>query len=312
MKFRHVNPRNVQQLCPPWALDYFSFSRVLDNIFEEFTNKYYKIDPDKELPFWIEVGYAGDSVVELKMPADDGVDNSGRVLIKAQSPLGGECQIDIPLNEMFKGIPDISGIYLLYCHSITTKVGLSYWGITKQRWFDRLCQHSSSANCGSSLLFHRAIREHRELTKIHKVVLAGIGYEHAMNFEEEMVSLGSLYPLGLNMIPGGFSGLAYLNKLGVLARSSEERDSALQEITSRTDIEGRPNPLCAARWEADQDFVNRIICGHSGRLTVDQVRTIRLLNDFGISTPIISERLGVADDKKVSRVISGRRYGRVA
>lgn len=49
-----------------------------------------------------------------------------------------------------------------------------------------------------------------------------------MQTEEIMVER-TLYPKGLNMIPGGFAGFQFLHKLGFLKRSQvsvDERDKA--------------------------------------------------------------------------------------
>lgn len=131
-----------------------------------------------------------------------------------------------------------------------------------------------------------------------------------MSLEEEFVENLSLYPLGLNMIPGGFAGIRYLSTLGITARNAAERDEQMEALAARENVDGKPNPLCAARWVADQDFVNRVICGHSGRLTVAQVRQIRLHASFGRAVRDVSNVTG-SSVSQVKRVLSGDAYGRV-
>jgi len=133
-----------------------------------------------------------------------------------------------------------------------------------------------------------------------------------MDEEESLVDEFSLYPLGLNMIPGGFAGMAYLHKLGFTASSAKERDAVIEQIAQRETVAGNPNPLCAARWAADQDFANRIICGHGNRLSVEQVLGIRALGSFGKPAEEIAQRMGLDDTRRVKRVLSGSRYSRVA
>lgn len=120
----------------------------------------------------------------------------------------------------------------------------------------------------------------------------------------------SLYPKGLNMVPGGEGCLRYLGRLGFCPKTIEERDNIIERISSVESLGGRPNPLCAARWASDQEYINAVICGRADRFTVDQVRIARLHSSFGKSDEEIAALLE-APIERVSKVISGRRYGRV-
>lgn len=314
MKFKNINVHNVGELVPSWAIDPIFLARHLDELFDHpdgreifSTNK----NVGQRLRYWIEVdALLGSPSVRVCTP-DEHADNCGILIIKSLGKLAGNTQIEVPLNSMLKGYPNVQGQHVLYCHSFQTEVPLAYVGISKRRWFERLSQHITSAKSGSPYLFHRAIVEHQEKTMMHKVFLCGISSETAMKYEEEFVGSLSLYPLGLNMIPGGKAGMAYLHKLGVAARSLEERDEALERLSSQEQLAGRPNPLCAARWAEDQSFVERVICGHSGRLTAEQVRTIRLLAGFGKSESEITHMVSASNDRQVANVLKSKTYGRI-
>jgi hypothetical protein len=81
-------------------------------------------------------------------------------------------------------------------------------------------------------------------------------------------------------------------------------------MVARPPSDGRPNPLCAARWEVDQDFINRVICGHGARLSVGEIETIRSLSNVGRLPSEIAAATG-RDLRRVREVISGATYGRV-
>jgi hypothetical protein len=188
---------------------------------------------------------------------------------------------------------------------------LAYIGISKKPWYVRLGEHVSSARGGSPYLFHQAILKHQKLRVLHKVFLCELDYEDALNYEEKFVEKMSLYPLGLSMIPGGNAGVRYLHRLGFKTSNAAEKSAVTEALSSRESIEGRPNPLCAARWASDQTFVERVICGHSGRLTVEQVRTIRLLASFGKTSDDITSVLLVRNKRQVSSVLREATYTRI-
>ena len=200
----------------------------------------------------------------------------------------------------------------LYLHSIQTETPLAYIGITKRKWFTRLAEHESHAARGSRYLFHSALREHSPNKNIlHHVLLTGINEETALQLEEEFVE-NTLYPVGLNMIPGGKAGLKYLASLGLARRTTESVDMDIASIMDRPTLEGRPNPLCSARWENDPDYVTRVICGHSGRLTVEQIQMTRALAITGRSAEQIKDFVKAKNVAQVQRVLKGRTYARIA
>jgi len=314
MKFHNINVHNVNELVPSWAINPYSLARHLDGIFSKGPGA--KLLPAgnrvyRSLDFWIEVdALATPPEVRVCTP-DDLVNLNGHLILTCSSIAHNRAQIDLPLNPIFKGYTKISKKYLVYLHSFQTETPLGYVGMTKQRWFDRYSQHVSSAKSGSNLLFHQALRQHLSVQVLHKVFICELDHEAALEFEEEWVGMVSLYPLGLNMIPGGRAGFAYLASLGLQPRTSEDRDRLLEKLSDRESVEGRPNPLCAARWASDVDFVERVICGHSGRLTARQVRIIRLGAALGKTSDIIAEEISAKNLRQVKNVLSGRTYSRI-
>lgn len=314
MKFHHINVYNINELVPRWAIDPFSLARHLDDLFS--TEEGRKLAPTdsalyEPLDFWIEVNaLASPPTVRVCTP-DDNVNLNGHLIVTCSSIAHERAQIDVPLNPIFKGYEGLASTYSVYLHSFQTEVPLGYVGMTKQRWFDRYAQHISSARSGSSLLFHQALRQHPTAEVLHKVFLCELDHDAALEHEEEFVGMFSLYPLGLNMIPGGRAGFAYLAKLGMNAKSAEARDSLVEQLAARESIEGRPNPLCAARWATDSAFVERVVCGHSGRLTVEQVHLIRLGASFGKSPSDLVRESSARNIRQVQNVLAGRTYGRI-
>jgi hypothetical protein len=309
VNFKHVNPHNVRWLVPTWALNQWTLSATLDGLLTDFYAANQSQRWDAKLQFWVAIEQTAtkDWTVAIKTPdaAGEQPQDCGKVFIR-----GDGWSIAFPLNDILKGCPRADDLYTVYVHIIETEVPLQYVGITKRPWYDRLSQHRNRAANGSRLLFHRALRQHGDLNIGHGVLLTGVTNEAAMHFEEEVVALATLYPLGLNMIPGGAAGIAYLHKLGVTARSAEQRDAAVEKLADKSAGDPKTNPLCSARWEADQDFVNRVICGHGARLSVEQVEVIRSLSSVGRSSSDIASATGISHSR-VRRVTDGLIYSRV-
>lgn len=213
--------------------------------------------------------------------------------------------------------------------------GLNYVGITRQGWQARLAQHRAAARGGSPLLFHRALREWVGRVKVteHRILAAGMSEDAALALEERMVAgtkdelisarfghgskswgRGTLYPRGLNMIPGGKAGLAYLHKLGVIAPRQpvdvERREELVSQLMLKSQREGKPNPLLAALW-CDDDYATRIICGGQGRLKPRQIEDARLLATDGKPVAEIAETVGAKNIAQITRLLKGRTYSRI-
>ena len=213
------------------------------------------------------------------------------------------------------------GTYQVYRHSFfkdrsATTHGDTYIGITKQRWQVRYRQHVQSANSGSPYLMHEAMRNAEEYNLIeHEVYAAGLSYEDAMNVEEFHVERLSLYPHGLNMIPGGFAGLRYLAMMNALRprETGEFKDQVISDLMTgkRQDESGGTNSLIAEHWH-DPKYAESVICGHSGRFSVDEVRTIRVLAACEWRVEKIASHLNIANAiPRIKMLIKGKTYNRI-
>jgi hypothetical protein len=205
--------------------------------------------------------------------------------------------------------------YVIYAHSPIRAAGepdRRYTGITKQGWMKRWRQHYRAAVSGSQYLFHRAIREHLATPRPyfrHEVLHYDLTFDEAMELEEILVRDNTLNPKGLNMIPGGFAGMRYLHMLGALSK-----DRHREEIENRAELLARfirENPALKALW-ADPEWAANVICGHSGRLTLEQVRAVRELAKRGHQAEQILELVDARNIAQVRRLLRGDTYSRVA
>jgi hypothetical protein len=232
--------------------------------------------------------------------------------------------------------------FVVYSHTITPKIsdemsdasGMNYIGITRQGWRKRFEQHLSDARCGSPLLFHRALRDHYQLSKVcaHRVLTVAEDEKSAMDAEEEFVrgtddpeilgrfsgietlASGTLYPKGLNMIPGGYEGLRVLHRLGAFDRNRpidvDEREKHLIRVMQRGEREGKANPLLAALW-LDEDYAAKIICGPDGRLKPNQIVQARLMGALGRDVTDIANAVGAKSGSQIQRLLRGKTYSRI-
>lgn len=131
--------------------------------------------------------------------------------------------------------------YVLYQHIFGDGTsypddGFFYVGVTTRSWQKRWMEHRRAMENGSSLLFHRTLREQlnaQRVTYIHHKVMAITGDIEKLYATEEMLVEGHWSDQRrLNMIPGGKSGLKYLRENGMLAERTvpppDERDRSLR------------------------------------------------------------------------------------
>jgi hypothetical protein len=214
-------------------------------------------------------------------------------------------------SESAKGV----GSYVVYGHSFAASREspfLTYIGITRQGWVSRYRQHLNAANNGSPYLLHRALAAKQYEYELHSVFAYGLTFEDAMALEEKCVAADSLYPKGLNMIPGGHAGIRYLHKLGlqnINPRRWENRSALIRQSFKLSAREGRPNPLLAAVWKDDR-YASSIICSNPNNFSRDQVGEARLLASFDWSPDRIAEKLNCRLDR-VTRLLRGNTYSRV-
>lgn len=106
-------------------------------------------------------------------------------------------------------------------------------------------------------------------------------------FVDEKMASGT----SLNMIPGGFKGLKFLHKHRIIDNEKiilEEREKAIETYQRKNPRLGVPNLIISELWK-DEDYVQKVVCGHKGRLSVDQIRKIRELHSLSMPFEKIAE-----------------------
>ena len=250
--------------------------------------------------------------------------------------------VTIPMNYIVDQEMSLQNQYVVYCHTITPSLfdeksnanGMNYIGITKQGWRKRFAQHLSNAAAGSPLLFHRALRDRYRLSRVcvHYILTVTEDEKSAMDAEEEFVrgtndpdvlgrftgietfAAGTLYPKGLNMIPGRYEGLRVLHKLGALqhdrAVGIDRREENLIKVMRQGEREGKANPLLASLW-LDEAYATKIICGPEGRLKPNQIARARFLGSLGRDIPDIANAVGAKSQSQIERLLKGHTYLRI-
>ena len=139
-----------------------------------------------------------------------------------------------------------------------------------------------------------------------------LSYDEAMFVEERLVER-TLAPKGLNMIPGGFAGMKYLHRLGLLAKDRvalEDRDEAIAAFIREHPSKGKPAPWVSERWAKDE-YYDQVILNRTTTLSRDQVLQIRKFGlDWNCSPDLIASLTG-ASTRQIRDVLSGKYYSRV-
>ena len=215
------------------------------------------------------------------------------------------------------------------------KKSLLYVGITKRTWQERYRQHCRDSERGSNLRFHRALRG--EFCSIgcieHIVERAGLTERQALEIEEKEVekrSLHSLYPNGLNMIPGGYAGLKciheYAKRTGYTMKGELKADNVeavLVEVQKHTlnrhfnsaDIQ-KINAEIARLWAEDIHFRINAMTGQQKRFSFRQIQAARIWHFSGWSKEKILEYLRKLDSKEIGidqleRLLKGETYASI-
>ena len=212
--------------------------------------------------------------------------------------------------------------YHVYKHTFMTDQNddvldrLTYVGVTKRGWRTRWAEHVNAAKSGSHYLFHDAIRKWHGKSKcvFHSVLGHAFSEQKAMEIEEDTVSRLSLYPLGLNMVPGGNAGLAYLRRIGAIGKNEriapDDRQVIINRFFERTSRKGLPNPLAAANW-LNSEYAEKVICSGPDRLKPQQIRDARYFASLGRDTEDIALQIGAKNAEQVARLIAGETYSRI-
>jgi hypothetical protein len=231
--------------------------------------------------------------------------------------------IGMALPALLSTAPSVSNSFQVYDHTFSTdEIGspierARYIGVTKRGWRTRWAEHVRAANSGSHYRFHQAIRnwQGRAQSISHTVISCGLSEKKAMDMEESMIGFETLYPLGLNMIPGGNAGLAYLRKIGALGKneriSADDRQDVINRFFDRASRKGLPNPLAAANW-LNSEYAEKVICAGPDRLKPQQIRDARYMASLGQDAQTIATRIDARNIAQVERLLSGSTYSRVA
>lgn len=195
--------------------------------------------------------------------------------------------------------------------------GHFYVGVTIRSWQKRWSEHRRKIETGSQLLFHRRFREERAAGRItyvhHKVMGVTDDIEELYATEEYLVREHWDDARRLNMIPGGKFGLKYLREHGLLppriVPKPDDRDAYIAAWLKNHPRAGLPAPWVAEKWK-DEAWAIAQICGRDGRLSVEQVRSIRALAKEH-TAEVIADRIGALNKEQVQRVINGETYTRV-
>jgi hypothetical protein len=210
-----------------------------------------------------------------------------------------------------------------------------YVGITRRTWQERYRQHCRDMGRGSNLLFHRALRG--EFCSIgcieHIVERAGLTEQQAFEIEEKEVekrSLHSLFPNGLNMIPGGYAGLKFVRhfaaRTGYTLRGELTADgveSVLADVQRHslhrnfnTSDAGRVNAEIARLWAEDVGYRINVMTGHQKRFSFRQIQATRIWHASGWPKEKILENLQNIDEREINadqleRLLQGETYASI-
>jgi len=168
--------------------------------------------------------------------------------------------------------------------AVSTDNNMSYIGITKQGIHKRVMQHVREAKNHRRYLLHRFLGKQQDSQTytgvLNRVLRTGLSFEEAMQAEEDLVYSATLFPRGLNMIPGGHEGLRFLAK-----RNFHTNAKAMNKDKARvvTDFFKRNpnNPLLALRLQSDDELISRIVCKNPRNFDVTEVRQIRAMAELG-------------------------------
>jgi len=199
-------------------------------------------------------------------------------------------------------------------HTVDTKNRKSYIGITKQVPKKRLMQHVYEAKNEKRYIFHRFLYDQLDTQDDSRVAFrilrAGLTQEEAMDAEEILVAKATLFPHGLNAIPGGKAGLRYLAERNFHTTAKEInrcRSKVLAEFFERNPN----NPLLALRLQSDDDLISRIICNNPRNFEINEVRHIRAMAELGYTEDQIAEEVK-ANKQRIHNLLTEKTYSRVA
>ena len=247
--------------------------------------------------------------------------------------------LHIPLKFLLKTTGKLKG-YQLYCH--TTPKGeysyhtespqqyisdgrySSYIGLTGRGWIRRNQEHIADAMKGSHYKCHQALRNYT--TSDSYLLAAGLSKDEANDLEEKWVDEYTLFPCGLNMIPGGLKGIKYLQSQGIKTRKGHTSERNPQLVNQHYQVckkTGRRNIFEPPIWAYDDEVMSKIVLGRSDTFSKNELASIRYLNEYltsldysldEIQKHILRElRLTTKSEKRrLKLLLRGKTYSRIS
>jgi hypothetical protein len=239
--------------------------------------------------------------------------------------------------DVFKNLQAGTGSFVPMPAAAHASNGLVYIGITSRDWTTRFREHLQATARGSQLPFHRALRDDFATcnTRFHYVLMLLPSKEKAEDAEEQFVAQRSLFPKGLNAIPGGRAGIRFLASINALKPreevAAEDAENHLAEfLTAHPDarahdpylqrlwsgerptgtVSAGPRPEMARFW-ADHGNAARLITSRADRLSIAQIRNARYSAAIGLTPGEIAAQIGAKDAGVVRRLLDGKTYKRV-
>ena len=199
-------------------------------------------------------------------------------------------------------------------HTVDTENRKSYIGITKQVPKKRWMQHVYEAKNEKRYIFHRFLYDQLstqdDTRAAFRILRTGLTQEEAMDAEEDLVAKATLFPRGLNAIPGGKAGLRYLAERNFHTTAKEInrcRSKVLAEFFERNPN----NPILALRLQSDDELISRIICNNPRNFEINEVRHIRAMAELGYTEEEIAEEVKVSQ-QRIHNLLTEKTYSRVA
>ena len=191
----------------------------------------------------------------------------------------------------------------------------SYIGVTSQGLIKRMYQHGRDAVNSTGYTFHRfMLRQFKAVGTCDRlqsrVLRTGLTRDQAMDAEEKLVEGSTLYPRGLNSIPGGYAGMRYLAERNFKTnarRLIEDRAGELTKFFKRNPS----NPLLSLRMQSDDELISRIICKNPRNFNRSEVRHIRAMAELGYTEEEIAEEVKVSQ-QRIHNLLTEKTYSRVA
>jgi hypothetical protein len=245
------------------------------------------------------------------------------------TPLGFR-KTSVPLDFLLKGDELDEDTYHLYVHEVrdeSPELGLdvfrSYIGITGRDWLLRFKEHQREAYKDSYYRVHKAMKIS---PNINSTLLAtGLSYREVNELEEKLVEEHSLFPKGLNMIPGGFAGARYLNSRGHKTRkkhTSESNPDFINKDVRECKARGERSVFDPPVWAYDDDLMSRIVLSRPDTFSKGDLANIRYLDnyletldyDFNQRREYISKEMKLVTDNEQRRLrslLTGKTYSRI-